>query len=293
MKDRAEHTLRFADGGSLILGPSTRVMGILNVTPDSFADGGRHATAAQAVDAASRMVDEGAEIVDVGGESSRPGARPLPVEEEAERVLPVIKGMRRRLPVRISIDTMKAEVARRALDAGADLVNDVSALRDPGMLPLLVERGVPVVLMHMRGTPRTMQRDTRYENLLEEIAGFLSDRAESAVVAGVADDKILIDPGIGFGKSTEGNLAILRRLSSLDRVGKPVLVGASRKSFIGATLDRPVQDRLEGSLAVAAFAAAEGAHVIRAHDVAATVQVVRMIDAIRRADGPPPSTDRT
>jgi dihydropteroate synthase len=229
------------------------------------------------------MTEAGAGILDVGGESTRPGAAPVSPAEEADRVLPVIEGIQRHLAVRVSVDTMKAEVARQALDAGASLVNDVTALSDPAMLPLLVERGAPVVLMHMRGTPRTMQRDTSYGNLIGELCEFLRLRAESAVAAGLSGDKIMIDPGIGFGKSVEGNLTILRRLPELARLGKPILIGASRKSFIGAVLDLPVQDRLEGGLAVAAFASAQGAHVVRAHDVDATVRVVRMIDAIRGA----------
>jgi dihydropteroate synthase len=302
MVERTEHTIRFADGGSLQLGRLTRVMGVINVTPDSFSDGGRHADAGSALEAAAKMVESGADIIDVGGESSRPGASAITAEEEARRVLPVIDGIKKRLDVRISVDTTKAAVARRALEAGADMINDITALRDPAMLPLAVESGAPVVLMHMRGTPRTMQLDTHYDDLLASVSGFLRDCSESAVAAGLSDDKIIIDPGIGFGKSAEGNLAILERLHVLNRVGKPILIGASRKSFIGAVLDLPVEDRLEGSLAVAAYASAAGAHIIRAHDVGATVRVTRMIDAIRGArendqpcssDCPPPFICRT
>jgi len=281
MEERAPYAVRFADGGTLELGARTLVMGVINVTPDSFSDGGVHAEPGAALEAAAAMVEAGAAILDIGGESTRPGAGSLGAAEEADRVLPVIEGIRRGLAVRVSVDTMKAEVARQALEAGADMVNDVTALGDPAMLPLLVERGAPVVLMHMRGSPRTMQTDTSYDDLLGEVCGFLRLRAESAVAAGLSGDKILVDPGIGFGKSAEGNLTILKRLPELARLGKPVLVGASRKSFIGAVLDLPVRDRLEGSLAVAAFASAQGVHVIRAHDVEATVRVVRMIDAIR------------
>jgi dihydropteroate synthase len=283
MTERTEHTIRFADGGTLRLGPLTRVMGVINVTPDSFSDGGLHADSGAALEAAAAMVEAGADIIDVGGESSRPGADPVPAEDEAARILPVIGGIKKSLDVRVSVDTMKAEVARRALDAGADMINDITALRDPAMLPLAVEREAPVVLMHMRGTPGTMQRDTSYDDLIAAVTGFLADYTESAVAAGLSDDKIIIDPGIGFGKSAEGNLAILERLHELERVGKPILIGASRKSFIGAVLDLPVEDRLEGSLAVAAYASAAGAHIIRAHDVGATVRVTRMIDAIRGA----------
>jgi len=283
MEERAPFILRFADGGALELGRRTCVMGVINVTPDSFSDGGLHADPQAALDAAAAMAEAGAGILDVGGESTRPGAESVGPAEEADRVLPVIEAIRRHLAIRVSVDTMKAEVARQALDAGASLVNDVTAMSDPGMLPLLVDRGAPVALMHMRGSPRTMQHDTRYGDLIGELCEFLRLRAESAVAAGLSGDKIIIDPGIGFGKSVEGNLTILKRLPELARLGKPILVGASRKSFIGAVLDRPVLDRLEGGLAVAAYASAQGAHVIRAHDVDATVRVVRMIDAIRGA----------
>jgi len=262
--ERAGFRLRFADGGSLELGRRTVVMGVVNV-----------------VEVAERLVDEGAEIIDIGGESTRPGAPAVGVEEEADRVLPVIEALRNRREVRISVDTMKATVARQALDAGADLVNDVSALRDPAMLPLLLERDAPVALMHMRGEPRTMQRDTGYDDLMGEVCGFLRERAEMTVNAGVAGDKILIDPGIGFGKSASGSLSMLEQLPTLGRVGYPILIGASRKSFIGVALDLPLDERLEASLAVAAYASAQGAHVIRAHDVGPTVRAVRIIDAIR------------
>jgi len=283
MPDRAAYSLRFADGGTLALDRTTRVMGILNVTPDSFSDGGRHPDAAAALRAAEAMARDGADIVDVGGESTRPGAGPVDAEEETRRVLPVVEALRRELPLRLSVDTTKAVVARRALDAGADLVNDVSALGDPAMAPLLAERGAPVVLMHRRGDPASMQTDTCYADLIGEVGAFLERRAAAAVAAGVAGDKILVDPGIGFGKSAAGNLTLLRELERFGRLAFPLLVGVSRKSFIGAVLDLPVEQRLEGSLAVAAWAAAHGAHVIRAHDVAQTVRVVRMIDAVRRS----------
>jgi dihydropteroate synthase len=258
-------------------------MGILNITPDSFFDGGRHATPEAAVDRAARMITDGADLVDVGGESTRPGADPVSEAEETDRVVPVVQALRRRFPVRISIDTMKAAVARRALEAGADLVNDVSALRDPGMLQVVCDHDAPLVLMHMRGEPRTMQRETGYDDLIGSVIGFLEDCVESAVAGGVADDKILVDPGIGFGKSAAGSLSILEALPRLGRIGRPILVGSSRKSFIGTALGLPVDRRLEASLAVAAYASAQGAHVVRVHDVAATVPAVRMIDAIRDA----------
>jgi len=281
--DRPGFEIRFSDGGILALGAVTRVMGVLNATPDSFAHGGRHMDPVAAVDAMQRMLAEGADLVDVGGESTRPGAEPVAVDEEIARVVPVIEAIKARSSVRVSVDTSKAAVARRALDAGADLVNDVSALADPDMLPLIRERRVPAVLMHMRGTPKTMQHDTAYREIVEEVAAFLDRAVQRAVDAGIPDGKILVDPGLGFGKSPQGNLAILRRLSVLARVGRPILIGASRKSFVGFVSDLPVEERLEGSLAVAAYACARGVHVIRAHDVGATVRVVRMIDAIRAA----------
>jgi dihydropteroate synthase len=263
------------------LGRRTCLMGILNVTPDSFADGGRLASVEAAVAYAVRLAEEGADIIDVGGESTRPGATPVPEEEECRRVLPVVEAIRARLELPVSVDTVKAGVARRALELGADMVNDPSAGRDPDMLDLAARTGAPIVLMHMRGTPRTMQHDTRYDDLLGELVRFLRERVREAIGRGVASDKIVVDPGIGFGKSLEGNLLILRKLSALHRVDQPVLIGASRKSFIGAVLDLPVPDRLEGSLAVAALAAWNGAHILRVHDVAATARVVRMIDAVR------------
>ena len=280
---RAVCPLRFADGDTLELGRRTVVMGVLNVTPDSFSEGGRFLNFQDALDAARRMTEDGAELIDVGGESTRPGASPVEEDRETRRVVPVIEAIKRELHVRVSVDTSKASVARRAFEAGADLLNDVSALGDPAMLPLLVERCAPVVLMHMRGTPFNMQADTRYGDLLGSVLGFLETRTNAAIAGGVAQDRIVVDPGIGFGKSCGGNLAILRQIPALAAVDKPILIGASRKTFIGKVLDLPVDDRLHGSLAVAAFASAQGAHIIRAHDVAATVRVVRMIDAIRNS----------
>jgi dihydropteroate synthase len=282
-RSRTIHTVRYADGGRLELGLRTAVMGVVNVTPDSFSDGGLHLDRTRALQAASRMAQDGADLIDVGGESTRPGAGPVDEAEEIRRVVPLIEAIKRETDTRVSVDTMKAAVARRAFDAGADMLNDVSALSDPEMLPLLRERRSPVVLMHMRGTPATMQRNTRYADVVSSTLEFLERRIERAVDGGVADDRILVDPGIGFGKSTAGNLDILRRLSEFAALDRPILIGASRKTFIGAVLDAPVEDRLEGSLAVAAFASAQGVHIVRAHDVAATVRAVRMIDAIRDA----------
>jgi dihydropteroate synthase len=272
--------IAFADGSRMDL-DSAKVMGILNVTPDSFSDGGRFLDAQSAIKAGLKMATDGADFIDIGGESTRPGAPEIGEEEELRRVLPVIEGIKRESDIKLSVDTTKARVARRAVAAGADMVNDVSALADPGMLPLLRETRVPVVVMHMRGTPRTMQTDTRYVDLLSSVVGYLRKAAARAAAAGIPDDKVLVDPGIGFGKSSNGNLEILRQLETLRSIGRPILIGASRKSFIGAVLDLPVKQRVEGSLAVAALAVWQGAHVIRAHDVPATVRVVRMIEAIR------------
>ena len=278
---RTGFSLSWPDGERLPLGRETRVMGILNVTPDSFSEGGRIADPKEALEAAAAMAEAGAEIVDVGGESSRPGAEPVPEEEEARRVVPVVAAIKRELSVRVSVDTAKAAVARRALDAGADMINDITAFSDPSMIQVLRDRRAAAVVMHMRGNPRTMQQDTQYVDLMASVVGYLRRAVDKAAQAGMADDKILVDPGLGFGKSPAGNLQILRELPTLRSMGRPILIGGSRKSFIGAALNLPVNARLEGSLAVAALAAWQGVQVIRAHDVAATVRVVRMIDAIR------------
>ena len=258
-------------------------MGVLNRTPDSFHAGSRLADESGALEAAERMVADGADVLDIGGESTRPGATPISLDEEIRRVVPTIETIRRRCDAPISIDTVHAEVARLAIEAGADMVNDISALGDPGMAALVAARATPIVLMHMRGTPRTMQSDTGYVDVVDEIAAFLGTALEKAITAGIRNDKIILDPGIGFGKNIEGNLEILRRLPELSRLGRPLLVGASRKAFIGETLDLPVDERLEGSLAVAAVAVWQGARMIRAHDVRETVRVVRMVDAVRRS----------
>jgi len=286
MHPRADHELTFADGAIMGLGLRTRVMGVLNVTPDSFSDGNLYPDLPAALERAARMADGGADIIDVGGESTRPGADPVDETEEINRVIPVVEGIKKTLSVRVSVDTRKASVARRAIDAGADMINDISTLRDRAMLPLLRETRTPVVLMHMRGEPRTMQRQTRYDDIVADVVGFLRDCSVTAASAGLADDKILIDPGIGFGKSAAGNMTLLNELPALAQIGRPIMIGASRKSFIGTVLDLPVEDRLEGSLAIAAFSAAQGAHMVRAHDVRATLRVVRMIDAIRSTQRP-------
>ncbi|MBI2349146.1 MAG: dihydropteroate synthase [Deltaproteobacteria bacterium] len=260
----------------------TALMGVVNVTPDSFSDGGRYFEPAQAISHGVKLVEEGADIIDVGGESTRPGARPVSGREEVERVIPVIRGLRRELSAPISVDTYKADVAKAALDAGADMVNDISALRfDPAMAPLIAAEKVPVVLMHMRGTPRTMQRRPHYRDVVEEVREFLRDRIRFAVQAGVDLERIIVDPGIGFGKELEHNLALLRALPALADLGRPVLVGPSRKTFIGQILDVGPEERLEGSLAAAVAAVLGGASVIRTHDVKEARRAIRVADAMR------------
>lgn len=264
-------------------------MGVLNVTPDSFSDGGSFVDAAVAVRRAGEMVAEGAAIIDVGPESTRPGAQAVPADEQIRRIRDVLPDIRAaHSDVSISIDTRSADVAREATRLGADIINDVSALRDdPGMVHVVHETGAAVILMHMRGAPTTMQRDPRnlmYDDVVGEIMAFLEERAAFAESRGVARDRIAIDPGIGFGKTVEQNLTLMRRLDAFVELGLPVVVGASRKSFIGAVLkqDDPSR-RLMGSLACAVAATLAGIHVIRAHDVAATVEAVRMAHAIRNA----------
>ena len=259
------------------------VMGILNVTPDSFSDGGEHPTAESAVEHGRRLVAEGADWIDVGGESTRPGADAVSAAEERRRILPVIEGLAGEIPTGISVDTSKAEVAAEAIRAGATVVNDVSAGGDSGMLPLVARTGAGIVLMHRRGSPKTMQRAPRYDDVVTDVLNWLNDRADRAVREGVPEDRVLIDPGIGFGKVLEHNLALLNQLDRFTATGRPVVVGASRKSFLGQILDLPLGERLEGSLAVAVLAAAAGVRMIRVHDVAATVRAVRVAEAIGRA----------
>ena len=264
------------------LGRRTLLMGIINVTPDSFYDGGKRFDPSTAVAHGLGLVEAGADIVDVGGESTRPGAPPVSVEEELRRVLPVVQGLRRMLEVPISIDTYKAPVARAALTEGADIVNDISALRfDPEMGALLAREKVPVVLMHMQGTPQTMQAKPRYRDVLREVQDFLAARAEFALSVGVERDHIILDPGIGFGKTLDHNLNLLRDLPSLASLGYPLLVGASRKAFIGKILGVDPDERLEGSLAAATAAVFGGAHIIRVHDVKETRKAIHVADAIR------------
>ncbi len=266
---------------TLDLARRTRVMGILNVTPDSFSDGGRYLAPTAAVEHALRMESEGADFIDIGAESTRPGSEPVPAREQLERILPVLRQLRQRSKVPVSVDTMSARVAEAALDSGADMVNDVSALRfDPKMARLVARRGVPCVLMHMQGRPKTMQRNPRYRDLMAEIVQFLVDAVARAEKSGVSRSQVIVDPGLGFGKTTEHNLEVLRRLSELRSIGTAVLCGPSRKRFIGETLELGVTERLEGTLAACVLAVRAGANIIRVHDVKAATRAVRLTDAV-------------
>ena len=271
-------------GRVLDFGDRVQIMGILNATPDSFYDGGRYLEPQVAISRGLAMAAEGASIIDVGGESSRPPmygeAEHVSAAEECRRVVPVVEGLRRQSDAFISIDTVKAEVAAQALDAGADIINDISALRqDSAMAGVVARTGAPVVLMHRRGSAATMQQDTYYRDLLGEVHGFLAARVEAARAEGI--ERIAVDPGLGFGKSREGNLALLGALERFADLGCPLLVGASRKSFIWKTLGLTAEESLAGSLAAAVYAVGAGARILRVHDVAATLRAVRLIEAVR------------
>jgi dihydropteroate synthase len=256
------------------------VMGILNITPDSFSDGGVFFDRAQALAHAERMVAEGADILDVGGESTRPGAQAVPVEEELERVVPVIEALRARVPVPISIDTSKPEVMRAAVAAGAGLINDVRALRAEGAPAAAAALAVPVCLMHMQGEPRSMQDNPQYGDVVAEVRDFLAQRIAAAEAAGIARHRIVIDPGFGFGKTVAHNLQLLRGLDSFAQLGVPVLAGLSRKSLIGKLLDLPVERRVSASVALALLAVQNGARIVRVHDVGPTIEAIRMWEAV-------------
>ena len=271
-------------GRVLDFGDRVQIMGILNATPDSFYDGGRYLEPQVAISRGLAMVAEGASIIDVGGESSRPPmygeAEHVSAAEECRRVVPVVEGLRRQSDAFISVDTVKAEVAAQALDAGADIINEISALRhDSAMAGVVARTGAPVVLMHRRGSAATMQQDTYYRDLLGEVHGFLAARVEAARAEGI--ERIAVDPGLGFGKSREGNLALLGALERFADLGCPLLVGASRKSFIWKTLGLTAEESLAGSLAAAVYAVGAGARILRVHDVAATLRAVRLIEAVR------------
>lgn len=271
------------DRFNLELHKRTYIMGILNRTPDSFSDGGRFISEEGAVSHGLRMASEGADIIDVGGESTRPGSAPVSAQEEIDRVMPVIKRLRGLVDIPISVDTSKAEVAREALNNGASMVNDITGLRgDSKMAGLVAERGVPIVVMHMKGTPRTMQLKPRYGDLIGEIIGSLKESISIAQTAGIDEEKIITDPGIGFGKTLEHNLVIIKELARFKSLGRPILIGVSRKSFIGQILGKGVTERLMGTASSAALSIYNGANILRVHDVKEMVEVARVADSICR-----------
>ena len=282
------HTLQW-NSHSLALGKKTLIMGILNVTPDSFSDGGDFFSFESAVEQAQKLIADGAHILDIGGESTRPFSEQVNIEEECRRVIPVIEAIAKHVSVPISVDTTKSEVAKQALDAGASMINDVSALRsDPLMAEMAAGYGVPVVLMHMKGTPKTMQISPVYDDLMGEITAFLDNRIQYAVDNGIPRQKIIIDPGIGFGKTMEHNLQIIKRLHLLEPLGVPILIGSSRKAFIRKLLSEgdihPQAAELKiGTQATVSAAAMGGAHIVRVHDVADTNSTLKIIDALRNA----------
>jgi len=284
LKARREFVLD-CRGRKLELGRRTAVMGVLNVTPDSFSDGGVFFDPSRAVERAVEMVEEGADIIDVGGESTRPGADPVPLEEELRRVLPVIEALVDKIEVPISVDTYKSQVAKRALEAGASIVNDISGLHyDPELAEVAAEYGAAVVLMHIKGTSKTMQQNPQYQDLMGEITAYLDEGIRRAESAGVPPERIVVDPGIGFGKLLEHNLAIFRNLDELAALGKPILVGPSRKRFIGEVLGVDVGERLFGTLAAVAASVLNGAHIVRVHDVRPSRHVVDIVDAILQVE---------
>lgn len=276
------HTLKWSDR-VLELGRRTHVMGVLNVTPDSFSDGGLYFDRTTAIEHALKMVEEGADIIDVGGESTRPYSEGISVAEEMDRVIPVIEAITREVPVPVSIDSCKGEVVGAALKAGASIVNDISALRfDETMGAIVAKAGVPVVLMHMKGTPRDMQEAPQYEDLISEIMNFLRDAAGHAADSGIKKELIIIDPGIGFGKTFDHNLEIIRGFSRFRELGMPLLFGPSNKAFIGKILGREPHERDTGTMAAIAAGIMNGAHIVRVHNVKKAVETVKIVDAIKR-----------
>lgn len=256
-------------------------MGVLNITPDSFSDGGFYFDQEKAIARALELAEEGADIIDVGGESSRPGSDPIPENEEFRRVIPVISELKKKTRAFISIDSTKAGVAEAAIDAGADMVNDISALRfDSRMASLIAQKDIPTVLMHMKGSPKDMQDNPHYDDVVGEVKAFLRDRIRAAQSCGIKKEKIIIDPGIGFGKRFEDNLALINRLQELADLDQPLLIGASRKSFIGRILNLPHQERVEGTIASAILSILHGAHILRVHDVKAVKRAILVAEAI-------------
>jgi dihydropteroate synthase len=267
---------------SVTIGPRPLVMGIVNVTPDSFSDGGQFFDTSAAVEHALRLANEGADFLDIGGESTRPGSKPVPLDAELARVIPVVRRLVAQTQVPVSVDTTKAEVARRALEAGAAIVNDIAAGRgDPAMVRVVAEFGAGFVLMHMQGTPETMQLNPTYENVVFDVYAFLEGRVQACLEAGIAADRLAIDPGIGFGKTFEHNMTLLRELGELASIGRPVVLGVSRKGMLGQVTGRPRGERLAASLAAACYCTSRGsAHILRVHDVAPTVDAAKVIGAI-------------
>ncbi|SEI49509.1 dihydropteroate synthase [Allopseudospirillum japonicum] len=262
-------------GKSLVL-DRPRVMGILNVTPDSFSDGGCYQHQDQALRHAQAMLAAGADLIDVGGESTRPGAAPVSTQEEVDRVVPIVEALVQKLDAKVSVDTSTPEVIQASAQAGAFLINDVRALQRPGALEAAAATGLPVCLMHMQGEPQTMQAAPQYQNIVQEVSAFLQARVQAAQAAGIPAHQLILDPGFGFGKTCQHNLYLLRQMTQLHALGYPLLVGMSRKSMIGQVLDRPVEQRLAGSLSLALIAGLQGSHILRVHDVAATVDVLKM-----------------
>lgn len=269
---------------SLDFSKKTHIMGVLNVTPDSFSDGGMHFDKSRAVDHALRMIDEGADILDIGGESTRPGSDPVSLDEELRRTIPVIEALAKNIPIPISIDTYKSDVAVRALEAGAAIVNDISGMRfDPEMPKVISRFKSPVVIMHIKGTPKEMQVNPTYKALIPEIMDYFRAGIRLAAQSGIPDNMIILDPGIGFGKTYEHNLEIINDLEQFSMLGKPLLIGPSRKAFLGKILgDLPAHERLEGTAAAVAISIIKGAHIVRVHDVKEMARVAKVADAIKR-----------
>ena len=262
--------------------PATLIMGILNVTPDSFSDGGMYYNATQAIEFALQMEEEGADIIDVGGESTRPGAKTVELQNECDRILPVIEGIRTKSDILISIDTYKSEVARQSIATGAGMVNDISGMTfDPNMVDVIKDSGLPVVIMHIKGTPKNMQKNPYYKDLMQELTEYFEERKNFARAKGILDQQIILDPGIGFGKRLQDNFQLLRELKKIVDMGFPVLIGPSKKSFIGLTLDLPIDQRLEGTAAAVTTGILKGARIVRVHDVKEMKRVALITDSIR------------
>jgi dihydropteroate synthase len=257
------------------------VMGIINTTPDSFSDGGEFLESSSAIERGLRLAQEGADVLDIGGESTRPGATPVPVEEELRRVVPVVESLARQTSLPISVDTMKAEVARQCLEAGAAIVNDVAGFRDPAMIAVAAKYRAGAIVMHMQGTPETMNQNPQYSDVVREVGAFFEERLQTLAKMGIPPEAVCLDPGIGFGKTHEHNMQLLANLGAFARLGRPICLGVSRKGFIGTICGRPRNERMPGSLAIACFAAARGeAHLLRVHDVAPTRDAALLLEAI-------------